>query len=177
MYIINKLDEKQVITIGTHDKSIWDAKGLAVRYIRHFITENDGAKSLDTAYNFDIASIKADETVKRHFFVLNEENGTFDVYKVIANPEYSYIWGYTNTPKVELIFSLSITKLDKNELFKSEIIAFKESDLTTANNTNVDKEEKLAHASLVSELKYFINANIAKIEANVNVSEEDEHSD
>lgn len=164
MYIINKLDNqtKEVISIGQKDKSVWDAKGLAVCYIRHFITENDGNKNLETAFNFDITSIKPEETLTRHFFKLNEDNGTFEVYKVINNPTYSYVWGYTNRPEVELIFSLSISKLDK-ELFKSSVIPFTESDLTVANNTDVKKDEILANASLVSELKFFIKAHVPQV--------------
>jgi hypothetical protein len=159
VYIVNKLEHEtgKVVSVGFHNTSVWDAKGIAVRYIRLFILNEDGKSSLSTAFNLDTSELPVDKPVDRHTFVLNEEDGTLDVYYLYANMVNGWLSTYREPIQRKKVFSLSITSVHNTSFETCKFVPFESKDLTIKNNESSKEEEEVdVMKSLVSELKEFI---------------------
>jgi len=161
VYIVNRLDARSsnVVSVAYDNKSVWDTKGLAIRYIRCFILEKDGRDALSTAFNLSDENLPFNEPVNRHSFILNEETGCLEVYHLTASMVNGWFGPYRDTVIRDKVFTLSISSVDSNSFNTATFIPFKTDDLNIKNNKSsddVENDDLSVKTSLMSELKEFI---------------------
>lgn len=163
VYIVNKLDSRteEVVSVAYDNKSVWDAKGLAIRYIRCFILKKDGKEALSTAFNLKDEDLPTNEPVNRHSFVLNDNTGCLEVYHLTASMINGWFDNYRDAVKRTKVFVLSVSSVDCSSFETATFVPFKCDDLLIKNNTNTveitgDEEDLSVKKSLMTELREFI---------------------
>ena len=183
VYIVNRLDETtdRVVSVAYNNNSVWDAKGLAIRYIKCFILDKDGKEALTTAFDLQDDSLPVNEPINRYSFKLNND-GCLEVEHITASIVNGWLGSYRDVIKRVKVFTLSVSSVDSSAFQTATFVPFKHDDLFIKNNEaskkiTGDEDDLSVKKSLMTELRDFIIEQRSQVGGDGSDSESDSDSE